>query len=91
MLIMLIVLIVLVVLVAANILRHVHALTPYGDHSPYIWIVSSPTVGANILTYFLRSLDIVLYKFELFLMLLQWEICKGLRRSSQYSVPLKYE
>ena len=54
MLVVLIVLVMLVILVVANMSSDVHILTPYGDHSPYMGIVSSPTVGANVLTCFLE-------------------------------------
>ena len=67
---MLIVLIMLIVLVVTNILSHVHALTPYGDHSPSMGVVSGLMVGANVLTYFLRLSDVVLCKSELSRMLL---------------------
>ena len=66
--IMLIVLVVmLIVLVVTNILSHVYALTSCGDHSPFVGVVSRPTVGANALTYFLRSSNVVRYKSELFM------------------------
>lgn len=78
-------------LVVANMLIHVHTLTPYGNHSSCVGVVSDTTLGANVLTCFFGSYDGVFCKFELFCMLLQWKICKGLRCSSQNSVPLKYE
>ena len=69
--IMLMVLIVmLIMLVVANILSHVHTLTPCGDHSAFMEVVSGTIVGANILTYSLRSFDIIFYKSELFCALL---------------------
>ena len=61
----LVVLVVLIVLFFTNMLSHVHTLTPCGNHSPCMRIVSGPTVGTNVLTCFLRSSDVVLCKYEL--------------------------
>ena len=69
--IMLVVLVVLIMLVVGNMLSHVHTLTPYGDHSPFVGMIFGPVMGANVLTCFLRLSDIVLCNFELSRMLLQ--------------------
>ena len=53
---MLVVLIMLIMLVVANVLNPFYIVTPCGDHSPCVGIVSGPTVGTNVLAYFLRFL-----------------------------------
>ena len=44
--------IMLILLIVSNILNHIHILTPCGDHSTCVGVVSGPMVGANVLTYF---------------------------------------
>ena len=63
---MLIMLIMRIMLVITNIISHVRTLTPCGDHSTCIGVVFDLTVGANILTSFLRVFDNVRSRSELF-------------------------
>ena len=56
----------LIVLVVTNILSHVHTLTPFGNHLTCMGVIFGSTMGANVLTYILRSSNVVLCKPKLF-------------------------